>query len=80
LRNRCFRLGGSFGHLDGTGAAALIVVPFGQPSIAWFSSIAFLADRLLWRIGVWYRPQISSKKDGGGRASSRCAGCAGASG
>ena len=31
--------------------AALIVVPFGQPSIAWFSSIAFLAIVMLWRIG-----------------------------
>ena len=42
--------------------AALIVVPFGQPSIAWFSTIAFLAIVILWRIGVWYKPQIASKK------------------
>jgi FSR family fosmidomycin resistance protein-like MFS transporter len=42
--------------------AALIVVPFGQPSIAWFSSIAFLAIVILWRIGVWYKPQIATKK------------------
>jgi FSR family fosmidomycin resistance protein-like MFS transporter len=40
----------------------LIVVPFGQPSIAWFSLIAFLAIVILWRIGVWYRPQIAAKK------------------
>jgi len=38
------------------------VVPFGQPSIAWFSTIAFLAIVILWRIGVWYRPQITGKK------------------
>jgi FSR family fosmidomycin resistance protein-like MFS transporter len=42
--------------------AALIVVPFGQPSIAWFSSIAFLAIVILWRIGQWYKPQITTKK------------------
>jgi len=42
--------------------AALIVVPFGQPSIVWFSSIAFLAIVILWRIGQWYRPQITAKK------------------
>ncbi|HEX7922728.1 MAG TPA: MFS transporter, partial [Bradyrhizobium sp.] len=42
--------------------AALIVVPFGQPSIAWFSSIAFLAIVILWRIGVWYKPQIAGRK------------------
>jgi MFS transporter, FSR family, fosmidomycin resistance protein len=40
----------------------LIVVPFGQPSIAWFSSIAFLAIVILWRIGHWYKPQIAAKK------------------
>jgi FSR family fosmidomycin resistance protein-like MFS transporter len=42
--------------------AALIVVPFGQPSIAWFSSIAFLAIIILWRIGQWYKPQIAAKQ------------------
>ena len=42
--------------------AALIVVPFGQGSIAWFSSIAFLAILILWRIGRWYEPQIKAKK------------------
>ena len=57
-----FQLGGSFGTSMGPVLAALIVVPFGQPSIAWFSSIAFLAIVILWRIGVWYQPQIASKK------------------
>src|SRR3982075_3774027 len=56
-----FQLGGSFGTSMGPLLAALIVVPFGQPSIAWFSSIAFLAIVILWRIGVWYKPQISAK-------------------
>jgi FSR family fosmidomycin resistance protein-like MFS transporter len=57
-----FQLGGSFGTSMGPVLAALIVVPFGQPSIAWFSSIAFLAIVILWRIGVWYKPQIAQKK------------------
>jgi FSR family fosmidomycin resistance protein-like MFS transporter len=57
-----FQLGGSFGTSMGPVLAALIVVPFGQPSIAWFSSIAFLAIVILWRIGAWYKPQIASKK------------------
>ena len=57
-----FQLGGSFGTSMGPVLAALIVVPFGQPSIAWFSSIAFVAIIILWRIGLWYRPQISAKK------------------
>ena len=57
-----FQLGGSFGTSMGPVLAALIVVPFGQPSIAWFSTIAFLAILILWRIGLWYRPQIANKK------------------
>jgi len=57
-----FQLGGSFGTSMGPVLAALIVVPFGQPSIAWFSSIAFLAIIILWRIGLWYKPQITTRK------------------
>ncbi len=57
-----FQLGGSFGTSMGPVLAALIVVPFGQPSIAWFSSIAFLAIVILWRIGQWYKPQIAARK------------------
>ena len=57
-----FQVGGSFGTSMGPLLAAMIVVPYGQPSIAWFSSIAFLAIVILWRIGRWYRPRITSKK------------------
>jgi FSR family fosmidomycin resistance protein-like MFS transporter len=57
-----FQVGGSFGTSMGPLLAALIVVPFGQPSIAWFSSIAFLAIVILWRIGHWYKPQITANK------------------
>ncbi len=57
-----FQVGGNLGTSMGPLLAALIVVPFGQPSIAWFSSIAFLAIVILWRIGYWYRPQIAARK------------------
>jgi len=57
-----FQLGGSFGTSMGPVLAALIVVPFGQPSIAWFSIIAFIAIVVLWRIGRWYKPQIATRK------------------
>jgi FSR family fosmidomycin resistance protein-like MFS transporter len=57
-----FQVGGNLGTSMGPLLAALIVVPFGQPSIAWFSSIAFLAIVVLWRIGRWYKPQIATKK------------------
>jgi FSR family fosmidomycin resistance protein-like MFS transporter len=54
-----FQVGGNAGTAMGPLLAALIVVPFGQPSIAWFSSIAFLAIVILLRIGRWYKPQIT---------------------
>ena len=57
-----FQLGGSFGTSMGPVLAALIVVPFGQPSIAWFSIIAFVAIVILARIGIWYRPQVAGNK------------------
>src|ERR1700689_3572198 len=60
-----FQVGGSAGSSMGPVLAALIVVPFGQPSIAWFSSIAFLAIVILWRLGLWYRPPITARKFGG---------------
>jgi FSR family fosmidomycin resistance protein-like MFS transporter len=57
-----FQVGGNFGTSMGPLLAALIVVPFGQPSIAWFSIVAFLAIMILWRIGQWYKPQTTGKK------------------
>ncbi len=62
LAQSIFQVGGSIGTSMGPILAAVIVVPFGQPSIAWFSSIAFLAIVVLWRIGLWYQPQIAARK------------------
>jgi FSR family fosmidomycin resistance protein-like MFS transporter len=56
-----FQVGGNLGSAIGPVLAALIVVPFGQPSIAWFSSIAFVAIVVLWRIGSWYKPRIMAR-------------------
>jgi FSR family fosmidomycin resistance protein-like MFS transporter len=58
LAQSVFQVGGNAGSALGPVLAALIVVPFGQPSIAWFSSIAFVAIALLWQIGRWYKPRI----------------------
>lgn len=57
-----FQVGGNFGAAMGPLLAALIIVPFGQPSIAWFSSIAFVAIVLLVQIGRWYKPRIVPRK------------------
>jgi FSR family fosmidomycin resistance protein-like MFS transporter len=62
LAQSVFQVGGNVGTAVGPLLAALIIVPFGQPSIVWFSSIAFLAIIILWQIGLWYRPRIVVKK------------------
>jgi FSR family fosmidomycin resistance protein-like MFS transporter len=57
-----FQVGGNMGTAVGPLLAAAVIVPFGQPSIAWFSSIAFVAILVLWNIGRWYKPRIVTKK------------------
>lgn len=49
-----FQVGGNFGTALGPLAAAFIVVPFGQGSLAWFSIVALIAMILLAGIGSWY--------------------------
>ena len=49
-----FQTGGNVGTSFGPLLAALIVLPRGRSSLAWFSVIALVALALLWRIGQWY--------------------------
>ncbi len=64
LAQSIFQVGGNAGTAVGPLLAALVIVPFGQPSIAWFSTIAFLAIVILFNIGRWYKPRIITKKAG----------------
>jgi MFS transporter, FSR family, fosmidomycin resistance protein len=50
-----FQLGGYMGTAFGPALAAIIVVPGGQHSIAWFSILALIAIFVLSRVGLWYR-------------------------
>lgn len=67
-----FQVGGNTGSAFGPLLAAFIVLPFGQPSIAWFSLAALLAILVLWRVGGWYRHHrlsrapVSRGRDGSG--------------
>ena len=49
-----FQVGGNFGTAVGPLLAMLIVVPFGQRSIAWFAAIALLGIVILSWAGKWY--------------------------
>lgn len=64
-----FQLGGNAGSSLGPLLAALIIVPFGQGYVLWFSLAALLAIVVLVRVGNWYRNnthRIRSKSHAGG--------------
>ena len=49
-----FQVGGNTGSAIGPLAAAFIVLPNGQGSVAWFAVVAMLGIALLTKIGGWY--------------------------
>jgi FSR family fosmidomycin resistance protein-like MFS transporter len=54
LAQSVFQVGGNVGSALGPLVAALVVLPFGQRSIAWFALAALAAIALLARVGRWY--------------------------
>src|SRR5574338_1439828 len=54
LAQSVFQVGGNAGSAVGPLAAAFVVLPRGQRSVAWFSAAALLAIVVLWRVGGWY--------------------------
>ena len=50
-----FQVGGNVGSAIGPIAAALVVVRFGQSSLALFGLLALLSCAVLWNVAVWYR-------------------------
>jgi len=59
LAQSTFQVGGNIGSALGPLAAAFIVIPGGQGSIAWFSLVALLAIVVLSNVGRWYGRQIA---------------------
>ncbi|WP_425488201.1 MFS transporter [Microvirga mediterraneensis] len=59
LAQSVFQVGGNAGSALGPLLAAFIVVPFGQPSIAWFSAVALLAILILFAVGRWYQAKLA---------------------
>lgn len=58
LAQSIFQVGGNMGSSLGPLLAALIIVPFGQFYIIWFSLLALFAIILLFNIGKWYQQNI----------------------
>jgi FSR family fosmidomycin resistance protein-like MFS transporter len=62
LAQSLFQVGGNAGSSLGPLLAALIVIPHGQRSIAWFSAAALVAIVVLTQIGRWYKQHPSVRK------------------
>jgi len=57
-----FQVGGNAGSSLGPLLAALIIAPFGQKNIAWFSIAALTGIALLTRAGNWYKKNLLRTK------------------
>ncbi|GLU32644.1 MFS transporter [Trinickia caryophylli] len=68
LAQSLFQVGGNAGTSLGPLLAALVVIPHGQRSIAWFSAAALVAIVVLANIGRWYGRHPVVRKKGATRA------------
>jgi MFS transporter, FSR family, fosmidomycin resistance protein len=55
LAQSLFQVGGNAGSALGPLAAAVVVVRWGQTSLAFFALLALLSCAILWNVGTWYR-------------------------
>ncbi len=62
LAQSIFQVGGNAGSSIGPLLAALIIEPYGQKNILWFSLLAFTAIIILTRLGFWYKSHLSLRK------------------
>lgn len=61
LAQSIFQLGGNAGSALGPLLASLIVVPFGQSHISWFSIAAVIGILVLCRISRWYQQHLQTR-------------------
>jgi FSR family fosmidomycin resistance protein-like MFS transporter len=55
LAQSMFQVGGNAGTALGPLAAAIVVMRWGQSSLAFFAMLALLSCAILWNVGQWYR-------------------------
>ena len=58
LAQSIFQVGGNGGSAIGPLLAAIIIIPYGQHSIIWFATAAFIAGITLFPVGKWYKGMI----------------------
>jgi FSR family fosmidomycin resistance protein-like MFS transporter len=68
LAQALFQVGGNVGQALGPLAAAVVVVKYGQSSLAFFALLALLTCAILWNVGLWYRHHGLERLRAGARA------------
>ena len=68
LAQSLFQVGGNAGQALGPLAAALVVVRWGQSSLAFFALLALLSGAVLWNVAIWYRHHGLVRLSAGGKA------------
>lgn len=58
LAQSIFQVGGNGGSAIGPLLAAVVILPLGQESIAWFAIAALIAGSTLLPVGSWYKRQL----------------------
>ncbi|MEX1829612.1 MFS transporter [Luteibacter sp. CQ10] len=66
LAQSLFQVGGNAGQALGPLAAAIVVVRWGQSSLAFFAMLALLSGAILWNVGQWYRHHGLTRLKAGG--------------
>ena len=59
LAQSIFQVGGNGGSALGPLLAAVIILPYGQHSISWFSLAALLSAVIMVRLGAWYKARMA---------------------
>ncbi len=69
LAQSIFQVGGNTGSAVGPLLAALIIIPHGRSSLAWFGIASLIAIVVLWQVGSWYSAGIfrDARRRGGAR-------------
>ncbi len=62
LAQSIFQVGGNAGTAMGPLLAAMIVLPYGRHSIAWFALVALFAMVVLWHVGGWYGRKLIEER------------------
>jgi FSR family fosmidomycin resistance protein-like MFS transporter len=65
LAQSLFQVGGNTGSALGPLAAALVVVRWGQSSVAFFALLSLLSGAILWNVGTWYKHHGLARLDRG---------------